>query len=66
MNVKLHKQARTTPAICKEIQQATGTQPELIAHYDVTIDTIRKWKNRGSVEDCSHTAHRLQTTLTPV
>jgi transposase InsO family protein len=65
MIVKLHKQARTTPAIRQEIRQATGTLAELAARYNVTIDTIRKWKSRDSVEDRSHTAHRLQTTLTP-
>ncbi len=65
MIIKLHKQARTTPAIRKEIEQATGTLAELAARYNVTIDTIRKWKSREAVEDRSHTAHRLQTTLTP-
>lgn len=65
MIVKLHKQARTTPAIRAEIRQATGTLVELAARYNVTVDTIRKWKHRESVEDRSHTAHRLQTTLTP-
>ncbi len=65
MIIKLHKQARTTPAIRKEIQQATGTLTELAARYNVTIDTIRKWKSREAVEDRSHTTHRLQTSLTP-
>ncbi|QND88230.1 Uncharacterized protein ChrSV_0771 [Chromobacterium vaccinii] len=64
MIVKLHKQARTTPAIRPEIRQTTGTLYELAARYNVTIYTIRKWKSRDSVEDRSHTAHRLQTTLT--
>jgi transposase InsO family protein len=31
----------------------------------VTEATIRKWKSRDSVHDRPHTAHRLQTTLTP-
>jgi len=65
MIVKLHKQARTTPATRREIQQASDTLAELAARYNVTIDTIRKWKSRDSVDDRSHTAHRLQTTLTP-
>lgn len=65
MIVKLHKQARTTPAIRAEIRHASGTLAELAAHYNVTVDTIRKWKSRDSVEDRSHTAHHLQTTLTP-
>ncbi|MCG9011085.1 hypothetical protein LH435_10590 [Laribacter hongkongensis] len=61
--VKLHKQDRTTSAIRKEIQQATGTQTELSACHNVTIDTMRKWKNQDSTRDRSHTAHRLQTTM---
>lgn len=65
MIVKLHKQVRTTAAIRQEIRQATGTLVELAARYNVTIDTIRKWKSRDSVEDRSHTARRWQTTLTP-
>ncbi len=56
MIVKLHKQARTTPAIRQEIRQATGNLAELAARYNVTIYTIRKWKSRDSVEDRSHTA----------
>ena len=65
MIVKLHKPARIRPAIRKENQQASGTLAELVARYHVTVDTIRKWKHRESVEDRPHTAHRLQTTLTP-
>ena len=31
--------------------------------FNVSRDTIRKWRNRDTVADGSHTAHRLQTTL---
>ncbi|GGY25115.1 hypothetical protein GCM10011289_30980 [Paludibacterium paludis] len=65
MIVKLHKQARTTPVIREEIRNATGTLAELAARFNVSIPTIIKWRNRDSVEDRSHTAHRLQTRLTP-
>ena len=67
MIVRLHKQARTTPAIRAEIQAAppSVSNPELAARYGVTLPTIRKWRQRQSVDDVSHTAHRLQTTLTP-
>ncbi len=64
MIVKLHKQARTTPAIRAEIRHASGTLAELAARYNVTIDTIRKWKSRDSVEDrltqprTPHTTHQ--------
>ncbi|RXZ44528.1 hypothetical protein [Crenobacter cavernae] len=65
MIVRLHRQARTTPAIRAEIQAATGTHVELAARYHVSASTIAKWCRRQSVDDRSHTAHRLQTTLTP-
>jgi transposase InsO family protein len=65
MNIRLHKNARTTPAIRREIQQATGSDYELAERFGVTRDTIRKWRKRTTQEDYSHTAHRLQTTLNP-
>lgn len=49
MDIKLHKNARTTPAV----------------RYGVTEATIYKWKKRESLVDKSHTADRLQTTLSP-
>ena len=33
--------------------------------YGTTEQTVWKWRKRDSVEDRSHTPHRLQTTLTP-
>ncbi len=63
MNIRLHKNARTTPAIRREIQQATGSDYALAERFGVTRDTIRKWRKRDTQEDGSHTAHRLQTTL---
>ncbi len=38
MIVKLHKQARTTPAIRAEIGQATGTLVKPVARYHVTVN----------------------------
>ncbi|QNM96746.1 IS481 family transposase [Chitinimonas koreensis] len=65
MIVRLHKQARTTPAIRAEIQAASGTHVELAQRFNVSVATIIKWRNRRSVEDRSHTAHTLQTRLLP-
>ncbi|BCL77050.1 IS481 family transposase [Jeongeupia sp. HS-3] len=67
MIVQLHQRARTTSAIRAEIQTAPTSIPntELACRYGVTVDTIRKWRQRQDVQDRSHTAHRLQTTLTP-
>jgi transposase-like protein len=33
--------------------------------YGLSEQTVWKWRKRDSVQDRSHTAHRLQTTLTP-
>lgn len=63
MLITLHKNATTTPAIRAAIQQATGSNYELAKRFNVTPDTIRRWRNRDTVLDGSHTAHRLQTRL---
>jgi transposase InsO family protein len=65
MQLKLHKRARTTPAVRAEIAASTESVAVLARRYNVSEMTIRKWKSRDSVEDRSHTAHRLQTTLNP-
>ncbi|GLS05385.1 hypothetical protein GCM10007860_25370 [Chitiniphilus shinanonensis] len=67
MNLRLHGRARTTPAVRAEIQAAPPsiTDAELARRYGVSKPTIAKWRRRTSVHDESHTAHRLQTTLTP-
>lgn len=63
MLIALHKNATTTPAIRAAIQKATGSDYELARQFNVTRDTIRRWRKRDTVQDGSHTAHRLQTTL---
>lgn len=67
MIVRLHKRARTTPAIRAEIQAAPAhiSSAELATRFGVTVPTIIKWRNRDTVEDGSHTAHALQTRLLP-
>lgn len=63
MLIALHKNATTTPAIRLALQQATGSDYELARQFGISRDTVRKWRKRETVEDGSHTAHRLQTTL---
>lgn len=65
MQIKLHKGARTTPAIRAEIAASTEPLTVLAARFGISWLTAYKWRNRKSVYDRSHTAHRLQTTLTP-
>ena len=64
MIVALHKLARTTPAVRAEIASRNAPASQLARESGVTPATIYKWQRRESFEDRSHTAHRLQTTLT--
>jgi len=65
MNIRLHKRARTTPAIRAELAASTAPVAVLARHYGISEATVRKWRGRTDFLDRSHTAHRLQTHLTP-
>ena len=65
MLISLHKQATTTPKVRAAIQASDAPASVLAERYGVTEQTIYKWRHRDSVDDRSHTPHRLQTTLTP-
>ena len=67
MVIRLHANARTFPRIRREIQTVPPevSNRELAERDGVTVDTIRRWRSRDSVEDRSHRPHRLRTTLTP-
>jgi len=65
MLISLHKQAATTPKIRAAIQASTEPAWRVAERYGISMQTVWKWRSRDSVHDRSHTAHRLQTTLTP-
>ena len=65
MLIHLHKQATTTPKVRAAIQESDELGTVLADRFGVTPQTIYKWRKRDTVEDRSHTPHRLQTTLTP-
>ncbi|SFD09068.1 Winged helix-turn helix [Thiohalospira halophila DSM 15071] len=65
MDIRLHKNATTTPAHRAAIQASDKPGRELAREFGVSEDTIRRWRKRATTEDGSHTAHRLRTTLTP-
>jgi transposase-like protein len=65
MLIHLHKQATTTPKVRAAIQASDEPASVLAERFGTTEQTIYKWRHRDSVHDRSHTAHRLQTTLTP-
>jgi hypothetical protein len=66
MNLNLHRNARTTPAIRRELQASTQSDCELGREYQLNRATVRKWRGREGVADASHRPHRLHTTLSPV
>ncbi len=65
MVIKLHSQATTPPKIRAAIQASDDPAWVLAERHGTTEQTVWKWHQRASVEDRSHTPHRLQTTLTP-
>ena len=67
MNVRLHKNATTTPKVRAAIQEAPAsvTTEALAARFGVHVNTVSKWRRRKTVEDASHRPHKLHTTLPP-
>jgi len=65
MLISLHKQATTTPKVRAAIQASNEPAWMVAERYGISEQTVWKWRRRDSVQDRSHTAHRLQTTLTP-
>lgn len=64
MTIRLHANATTTPKIRLYIQQSDKSHEALAKELGISVDTVRRWRKREEVHDRSHTAHRLQTTLT--
>ena len=65
MLIHLYKQATTMPKVRAAIQASDDAGTALAERFGVTAQTIYKWRKQDSIEDRSHTPHRLQTTLTP-
>ncbi len=60
----LHKRARTTESIRKDIQTAEGSLRELGKKFNVNWKTIQKWKSRKSTEDAPMGNGRMNSILT--
>ena len=63
MEIVLHKLARTTPPIRSEIKGSELSYRELADTYNVSIDTIYKWKHREDSKDRSHARHNLLSSV---
>ena len=66
MEIQLHKNARTTPATRKELQQSNLSERKLAEKYNISRPTAKKWKNRDSVNDKSHRPHKIQSSLSEI
>ena len=65
MEIRLHANARTTPKIRAYIQASRESVRSLSSELGVTETTIRRWKNRTTAEDGSHTRHNLNQSTSP-
>jgi transposase InsO family protein len=63
MEIQLHKNARTTPATRREMQETDLSERKLAEKFNVSRGTARKWKNRDSVEDKSHRPKHIKSSL---
>jgi len=61
---KLHKNARTNYAIRLAIKQSSEPISHLASKYNLSWITVKKWKERESIEDKSSRPHRLRISLT--
>jgi transposase InsO family protein len=63
--VTLHKNARTTPAIRREIQQSKLSERALARKFGLNRATVHKWKYRDTVEDMPTTPKTIHATMSP-
>ena len=63
MSSRIHPQARTTPKIRQEIKDSGLSDRQAAKVFNISRPTARKWLKRDDVQDRSHRAHTLHTTL---
>ena len=63
MQSNLHNNARTTPAIRREIQAFSLSASQLAARHGISKATALQWKKRDSIEDLPHTPHNFSKTM---
>ena len=64
MQIKLHKNARTTLAVREEIKNSRESVYALSKKYHLNWGTVKKWRLAENVQDASSRPHKLNTTLT--
>ena len=68
MIVRIHKNATTTPAIRRALQAASASVStnSLAKRYGLNPGTVKRWRERTTVEDGSHRPKQIVATLDPV
>jgi hypothetical protein len=66
MDLSLHANATTTPKTRAYIQRSRAPVSVLAGELGVSETTIRRWRNRDTVTDRSHTPKALATSLSPM
>ena len=64
MQIKLHKNAKTTLAVRKLIQSSNESINYLAKKFNLSWNTAKRWKNSGRVEDKTSRPNNLNITLT--
>ena len=60
----LHKNAKTTIRVRKEIQESLESAPKLAKKYSLNVKTVLKWKKADDVEDKKSGAKKPKSSLT--
>lgn len=63
MSSRTHPRARITPKIRQEIKDFGLSDRQIAKVFNITRATAKKWLKRDDVQDRSHRAHTLNTTL---
>ncbi|WP_108650208.1 helix-turn-helix domain-containing protein [Dongshaea marina] len=63
MEIKLHSNATTTPRIRRYIQRSELSDTQLAKELNLSIDTIRRWRQRNDCQDRSHRPNTIHKTL---
>jgi hypothetical protein len=66
MEVRLPKNATTTPRVRDLIRTCGRPVRELASELGVSETTVRRWRGRPDGRDRSHTPHNLHASTTPL
>ncbi|MFB2829849.1 hypothetical protein ACE1BS_09535 [Aeromonas jandaei] len=65
MEIKLHQNATTTPRTRRYIQTSTKSDAALAEELNISIDTVKRWRNRDDCYDKSHRPRTIHRKLQP-